>query len=264
MEFEREEALAKACADLIASGEDKVAGDNPNTEEENEQEKEGEDSDKNEGAKKGEEEAKKEGSPTVLELKGHKLVVERMKPQTRGQHNGNSGQKKRPRDEADSSPQEEIKFEPVVYEWEKGCVLSIGGLSPTDSDREAIREAVSGILGVSTNVRESGLYVDYNRGDSTGHLRLKEPMPEALKDLASKLNDGSVTIAGNKLASCQLLEGEEEEKYWRGFTEFLNNRKRMRLEEKRQRQRQQQQQQGGKRKKFGGRGGRGGHGHGRR
>ena len=108
------------------------------------------------------------------------------------------------------------------------------------------------ILGVSTDVKESGLYVDYSRGDTDAKLRLKEANPDKMKELVDKLVDGSVTFGGEKVESASILEGEDEEKYWKNFIVFLNNRKRQRDEEKAQTR---------KRQKFGG--GRGGRGRGR-
>lgn len=49
---------------------------------------------------------------------------------------------------------------PIKLEWPKGCVIILTGLSTTTCDHESIREAVSETLGVSTDVKTSGLYVD--------------------------------------------------------------------------------------------------------
>ena len=74
---------------------------------------------------------------------------------------------------------------------------------------------------------DAGLYVDYNRGATTGNLRLTEPKPTEMKVLVDKLTDESITIANEKVESAVILEGEKEEEYWKEFNIFLNNRKRI-------------------------------------
>ena len=226
VEFENEDGMIAACKDLLVA-------------EGGEEEKEGE-------------EEKKEPNK-VLEIKGNKLVIEKMKPHRMF----SSDKKKRSRDDEEpEEEEEEVKFEPIKLEWSKGCVITLTGLSTTTCDRESIREAVSETLGVSTDVKTSGLYVDYNRGATTGNLRLTEPKPTEMKELVDKLSDGSITIANEKVESAVILEGEKEEEYWKEFNIFLNNRKKMREEEKRMNARNN------KRQRFGGKG-KGGRGKGR-
>jgi len=217
IEFENEDGMIAACKDLLVA----------------------------EGGE-GDGEEKKEPNK-ILEIKGNKLVIEKMKP-----HRMFSDKKKRSRDDEEpEEEEEEVKFEPIKLEWSKGCVITLTGLSTTTCDRESIREAVSETLGVSTDVKTSGLYVDYNRGATTGNLRLTEPKPTEMKELVDKLTDGTITIANEKVESAVILEGEKEEEYWKEFNIFLNNRKRMREEEKRMNARNN------KRQRFGGKGGRG-------
>mmetsp|Transcript_42444 Transcript_42444/g.72445 ORF Transcript_42444/g.72445 Transcript_42444/m.72445 type:complete len:568 (+) Transcript_42444:115-1818(+) len=210
---------------------------------------------------------------TALEIKGNKLTVEKMRP-PRVFHNGdrdNSSARKNNKRKHDNNDdngkennsneeapahEEDNKFEPVTLEWSKGCVISISGLSTTTCDRESIREAVSDILGVSTDVKTSGMYVDYTRGASSGKLRLKESKPTEMKELVEKLNNGSVKIADEAVGEAKVLEGDEEEAYWKDFIGFLNNRKKMRDEEKRQNKRQRMGH--GRHGRGGRRGGRGG------
>jgi len=221
IEFENEDGMIAACKDLLVAEEDKEG------------------------------EEKKEPNK-ILEIKGNKLVIEKMKP-----HRMFSDKKKRSRDDEEpEEEEEEVKFEPITLEWAKGCVITLTGLSTTTCDRESIREAVSETLGVSTDVKTSGLYVDYNRGATTGNLRLTEPKPTEMKELVDKLTDGTITIANEKVESAVILEGEKEEEYWKEFNIFLNNRKRMREEEKRMNARNN------KRQRFGGKG-KGGRGKGR-
>ena len=253
VEFENEEGIQKACKDLlISTDDDKIGGgadDNDNKVDNGDNNEEG-------------------GGEKVLEIKGNKLIIEKMKP-----HHFFKDKKKRGRDsssggggdaETDEKEDETTSsaFEPITLEWEKGCVITLTGLSTTSCDRESIRDAVSDTLGVPNDVKTSGLYVDYNRGESTGNLRLTNAKPTEMTELVTKLNDGTITIGSEKVESSKILEGTEEEEYWKNFTEFLNKRKRMREEEKRM--------NNNKRQKFGkgggrrGRGGRGGGGRGGR
>ena len=210
VEFEDEEGIEKAIADLIAVKEESKEEDGDATEAE---------------------------PKSVLELNGNKITVEKMLPLKMFQ---NKDKNKRSRDDngddvKDEEPAEEIKieFEPVTLEWEKGTVIALTGLNSEKCDRESIREAVSDVLGVSKDVKTSGLYVDYTRGQSEGNLRLKECGKETeMKELVEKLSDGSILIADEKVASAKILEGEEEEQYWKKFIEFLNSKKRQREEEK--------------------------------
>jgi hypothetical protein len=78
-----------------------------------------------------------------------------------------------------------------------------------------------------------------------------------MKELVDKLSDGTVLIAGEKVESAKILEGEEEEEYWKKFVDFLNNRKRQREEEKAQSRKRQKRFSGGGGRGRGGRGGRG-------
>jgi lupus La protein len=242
VEFESMEGMEAACKDLLINVDEKYA----------KKQKKEEDGDADGDVKKEEEEAP--AGTKVLEIKGNKLVIEKMRP-ARIWKNKDKGNNKRSRDSVDGDGNEdgddaaEAKdFEPITVDWEKGCVISVTGISTTSCDRESIRDAVSGILDVSTDAKTSGLYVDYSRGDSDAKLRLKEAKPDKMKELVDKLTDGSVTLGGEKVESAKILEGEEEEKYWKNFISFLNNRKRQRDEEKAQTR---------KRQKFGGGRGRG-------
>jgi len=200
IEFENEEGMAKASAELLP--------------------------------KEGEESAAKS-----LEIKGNKLTFEKVMPMKCFQHKSKRARDD-DKDKQEEEEEEETKFEPVKVEMVKGCVIALTGLSDETCDRESIREAVSDILKVTKDIKTSGLYVDYTRGATTGNLRLTESKPEEMKELVSKLNDGTVLIANAKVGSAKMLEGEEEVAYWKGFEEFLNNRKKADLEEKRQKKKQ--------------------------
>ena len=182
----------------------------------------------------------KEGEAKEIEIKGNKLTFETVKPMKCFQKGAKRARddKKDDNDKQEKEEEEEIKFEPVKVEMVKGCVIALTGLSDETCDRESIREAVSDILKVTKDIKTSGLYVDYTRGATSGNLRLTESKPEEMKELVAKLNDGTILIANSKVGSAKMLEGEEEVAYWKGFEEFLNNRKRADLEEKRQKKKQ--------------------------
>ena len=199
IEFENEEGMAKASADLLPAEEEESAA-----------------------------------AAKTLEIKGNKLTFEKVKPMKCFQNKS----KRSREDKQEEEEEEEIKFEPVKVEMVKGCVIALTGLSDETCDRESIRDAVSDILKVTKDIKTSGLYVDYTRGATSGNLRLTESKPEEMKELVSKLNDGTILIANAKVGSAKMLEGEEEVAYWKGFEEFLNNRKRADLEEKRQKKKQ--------------------------
>lgn len=222
VEFDNEDGIAKACAELAL-------------EEDNNDGKEGEEKPCADAADSSKVE-EKEGK--VLELKGQTLTIKKMRPSKKFDNSPRNDKRSRDSQDGGDPAEEEPPFEPITLEWEKGCVIHMTGLSDTTCDRESIRAAVSDILGVTTDVKTSGLYVDYNRGAVEGNLRLKEAKPAEMKELITKLNDGTVKIGNEQVATAKILEGEEEEKYWEGFTKFLNDRKKMQDEEKRQKKRQ--------------------------
>jgi hypothetical protein len=210
VEFEDSEGIAKAIEDLVPPVNENGGGDDGANAE----------------------------PKTVLDLNDSKLTIERMLPLKMFQ--GKDGKNKRSREEDNEvqdkdGPEVEIKveFEPVTLEWEKGCVISLTGLNNEKCDRESIREAVSDILKVSKDVKTSGLYVDYTRGQTDAKLRLNDAgKGDLMKELVDKLSDGSVLIAGEKVASAKILEGDEETEYWNEFIKYLNDKKRQREEEK--------------------------------
>ncbi len=216
--------------------------------EETSEEKGKDEGEKDEPDNKDEEENDETKEPkTVLELKGNKLRIEKMKPLRRFADDRKNNKRKhddceenKSKNNGKDAPKEDepVQFNEFKLDWKKGCVIALTGLSAEKCSREAMREAVSDILGVSKNVKTSGLYVDYTRGADKGNLRLKEPKENEMKELVEKLNDGSVVIDGEKVASAKILEGEEEEKYYADFIAFMNNRNKQRAEEKHQAKKQ--------------------------
>ena len=175
------------------------------------------------------------GAAKVLEMKGNALAIERMRPSKFFKNQSSGGNKKRSRDDDDDADDDAdgddgakddgAKFEPITLDWEKGCVISLVGLDAASCDRESIRDAVSDVLGVTNDVRTSGLYVDYNRGDSFGNIRLKSPKPNEMNDVVTRLNDGTLLIANAKVGTARILDGDEEEKYYEKFIAWLNNKR---------------------------------------
>ena len=201
VEFQTADGVKAACADLIAekaeaSDEKKEAG---------------------EGGGDNKDEAKPEGGEapqpkTTLELKGNTLKISKKKPpKFRDDRKRDSPAKRKRKD--DDGGQPEKQFEPMKIDRKPGCIISLVGLSAEKCDRESIREAVSATLGVSTDVKTSGLYVDYSRSDTEGYLRLVNgSKAEEMKELVSKINDGMIKVADEK-AEAKVLEGDEENAY---------------------------------------------------
>lgn len=129
--------------------------------------------------------------------------------------NGEENSKKR---KADNQPAP-VEAKEYKLEWKPGCVISIKGIAAS-CDREAIKDAVAkGLATDDKELLEKGIYADFSRGQTHGAIRFSEPN-DNIKALAEKMNNGKVKIAGGKLESAVVLEGEEETKYWQTFIEF--------------------------------------------
>lgn len=201
-----------------------------------------------------------------LELAGNKLKViplrswiDTMKAEKekRNAENGDNPSKRK-REDADAEEEEEeakIEFKEFTLDWKKGCVVQLKGLGD-NCDREAILDAVK-------TVKEdiTGVFADFSRGQTDGAVRFPAPCDE-IATLVTKLNAGELEIASEKLTgNAAILDGEEEEEYWKKFIEFKNKQARTKAEEKASRKRRK----GYNHRGGGGRGrGRGGRGGGRR
>jgi hypothetical protein len=138
------------------------------------------------------------------------------------------GPKKREREEV---PEPEIVVKEFTVDWKPGCVIQVKGLGES-CDREAIRAAVAkGLEMTEEETVEKGIYADYSRGQTGGAIRFNEPS-DSISALVTKLASGDVEIAGAKVESASILEGEEEQKYWANFIEFKNKQARHKAEEK--------------------------------
>mmetsp|Transcript_12413 Transcript_12413/g.15526 ORF Transcript_12413/g.15526 Transcript_12413/m.15526 type:complete len:478 (-) Transcript_12413:88-1521(-) len=168
---------------------------------------------------------------------------------------GDKETKKRGRDDRDKDDDDEdVKVPEFKLDWKKGCVIRVKGL-PEKCDREAILEMMK-----SYEEALDGMpYVDYSRGQKDGAIRFKEPKEETIKEICKKLKEGELKILDTKVEDSELLEGEEETKYWNEFIEFKNKQMKQRAIQDSQRRRRG----GGGYRGRGGRGGRGGGGRGR-
>ena len=70
-------------------------------------------------------------------------------------------------------------------------------------------------------MRDRKIYMDFSRGQKDGAIRFSEPAEEIAK-LCQQLNGGDLEVAGSKVESAAILEGEEETKYWTNFIDFKN------------------------------------------
>lgn len=136
--------------------------------------------------------------------------------------------KKRDREEKESK---EKAVEEFKIDWKPGCVIRIKGLAE-NCDREAILGAVMKGLGISEKeLKDTGIYADFSRGQTEGAIRFNEPA-DSIATLATKLASGEVQVADAKVESAEIIEGDEETKYWADFIEFKNKQIKHRAEER--------------------------------
>ena len=176
-------------------------------------------------------EAKKKltiGNNTV-EVVTMKEWIDDKKKKKEQDSNKQESPKKRGREEKEE-PKEAV-FEEFKIDWKPGCVIRIKGLAES-CDREAIRDAVAKALGMTDKeLKDIGMYADFSRGQTEGAIRFNEPLG-SIGDLVAKLASGEIEIAGAKVESASLLEGDEESKYWAEFIEFKNKQIKQRAEER--------------------------------
>ena len=139
----------------------------------------------------------------------------------------NKSPSKRGKDDAEI----EVEYKKYELEWEKGRVISVKGV-PEGCDREKIIAAIGAFFDVEADQVNDKLmaYVDYSRGQSDAAIRFKEAN-DKIQDFAAKLADGTVKIDDAAVTSAAILEGEEEEKYYKDFIDFKNmHRKKQAME----------------------------------
>eukprot|EP00977_Amphora_coffeiformis_P012809 scaffold3240_cov187-Amphora_coffeaeformis.AAC.4 len=144
-------------------------------------------------------------------------------------------------DRDEKEEEEEAELPTYKVDWKPGCVIKLDGLARA-CDREKMLEAIAEGLGKDVEgVKEMQIYVDFSRGQTDGCIRFLEP--EQVPDILKKLQSGELHIAGEKVESAILLEGDAEKQYWQDFMDFKTKQMRQREEERRSRG-------GGRRKKF--------------
>jgi len=175
----------------------------------------------------------------VIEIGGNKVKIitmqEWLDSKKKGKKDGDKDAKdnssspnKRSRDDngGKSKPPKEL----FDIDWKPRCVISVKGL-PEDCDREALREMVGKYMGIEDeDLKKKGFYADFSRGQTSGAIRFNEPSDE-IEQIATKLNNGDLEVNGTKVESANLLEGEEETKYWTNFIEFKRKQIKQRNEE---------------------------------
>lgn len=87
-------------------------------------------------------------------------------------------------------------------------------------DREALVAAVAKALEISeSEVKDRKVYMDYSRGQPSGAIRFSESGEEVSK-VCKLLAEGEAEVAGKKVESAVILEGEEESTYWTNFIDW--------------------------------------------
>lgn len=110
--------------------------------------------------------------------------------------------------EKEAKKKEREEAEAAFYMSQKveGSVLHFKNV-PAEGTREKLKE----IFDSFAKIR----WVDYTKGDAEGYLRFVEANKGAMAvEEAKKANDGKITLAGVEL-EVRVLEGEEEEKFWK-------------------------------------------------
>jgi len=184
----------------------------------------------------------------TLELGGNTLTIETMKKwvdeRKSKKYESKEPSKKRALDDDKGkkvkAEEKQAEVEIFKLDWTKGHVISLKGLKDC-CDREAILGAVAQFLGHSGELKTMGVYADFSRGQPEGAIRFhndtvssitKESIVDKVSELTKKLNDGDITIGDSKVGSAAILEGEEEESYYKKFIDFKNKQKRHNAEQR--------------------------------
>jgi hypothetical protein len=169
---------------------------------------------------------------TVLEVMLLKEYVDSKKK--RKAENSNGTKKDRNGNDEGAADNEDTSSTPAkvfTFDWKPGCVIRIIGV-PEDCSREAILETIARGMDISVeDVKKKSIYADYSRGQTDGAIRFPEPDPK-IQELCEKLNAGALDVAGSKVESAKILEGEEEKSYWDAFIDFKNKQIQQRAEER--------------------------------
>ena len=168
-------------------------------------------------------------------IKSKMEARKKLKSSSKGENgnNTNSKGKKRELEIATEEKVEETKVEEKVFtfDWKPRCVIRIKEVGP-ECSREAILDAVAKGLNVEvSDVKERNIYADFSRGQTEGAIRFKGPS-EDIEDLCKKLAAGELEIAGQKVGSAHVLEGDEESTYWNDFIDFKQKQMQHRQDER--------------------------------
>lgn len=174
----------------------------------------------------------------ALVLKGKDLKITTMADWLEWDKNNRSNNyNKTERNDKKSDP-EKLENEDVVS-FEKGGVITLKGV-PTDCSRESILSAIQEFSHIwkvpDDNVEEKvnqktltplskrNVFIDYSRNQPDGAIRFTNVCISEHKDkiaeLANKLKLGEIKINHKAVEDASVLEGEEEEKYWKKVMEF--------------------------------------------
>jgi len=171
-----------------------------------------------------------EGDRTLV-LKGKDLKVKAMADWLNQDKKDDKG------DEED----EKMNDKEDVTTFEKGGVISLKAV-PDDCSREAILEAIQGynyiwkIESEEEKERQKTLsplakrnvHIDYSRLQPDGAIRFTNACildhKDKIKELAEKLKLGEIKINNKSVGDAFILEGEEEEEYWKKVMEFHKRR----------------------------------------
>lgn len=121
-----------------------------------------------------------------------------------------------------------------TMDWKPGCVIALKGIATTEPcDREGILSTVATFLETTVPEMKANktVYVDYSRGQTEGAIRFTEPS-ESVEKLCVKLQSGEITIAGAKVESAVVLQGEAETAYWNTFIAFKTKQLQQRTDER--------------------------------
>jgi len=177
----------------------------------------------------------------TLVLKGKDLKIKTMRDWLdRDKNKGaNDDNNKNDTNDEESEDEKLDDKKEEVNTFEKGGVITLKGV-PSDCSREAILSAIqdfSYIWKVSDDdveqkekqktlppLAKRNVYIDYSRNQPDGAVRFTNVCisehREKISELANKLKLGEIKINDKTVDDAFVLEGEEEEEYWKKVMEF--------------------------------------------
>lgn len=171
----------------------------------------------------------------TLVLKGKDLKVKAMQDWL------NRGKKQNKDDNDEEEEDEKLNDKDEDFTYEKGGVISLKAV-PDDCSREAILEAIQPYNHIWKIALEEekekqkslpplakrNVYIDYSRMQPNGAIRFTNACildhRDKIKELAEKLKLGELKINDKAVGDAFVLEGVEEEEYWKKVVEFQKRR----------------------------------------